>query len=189
MTIEKALWDPETKKAFSAAIAAYGIIWTCVIVYLLHAFGLDRSVVWLSVILILIVPLIIALRMHRRWPKVRGREFTWLIVLLIFVLMGGAYVVGYWHDAGLDKEHARNVRFVELTRLVDKDPVFNNIELIYQPFKVGNGYYCIKGSVPTQADLEHLQMLCDQYGFVQCVKDVAVINDVPSSDNSHEGIK
>ena len=56
--------------------------------------------------------------MRCRWQAVRGRQLAFLLVLVIFVFGGNTFVIWDWYDTGMDRVYAEDVRFSELTRLV-----------------------------------------------------------------------
>ncbi len=163
------------KKAFSLGIATYALAWAGVLVFLHRVFGMDVAAIILS--LVLVVPLVVAVQMRRRWPEVRKHELAYLLILMAFVLGGSVYTIHYWADIGLHNKHTSYLRFQELTVNAQKDPAFNDVEFSASEFKVDWDIFQIRGTVASQADLERLKSLCDQYGFSSYAKDVVVSGD------------
>src|SRR5271157_3121192 len=67
-------------RLFSAAIVAYLVVWAAGFVFVSRVFGLYGA---LALALVPILPLVIAVRLRRRWPSVRVREFASLAALLV----------------------------------------------------------------------------------------------------------
>jgi len=160
------------KKEFSIGIVAYAFFLMLIYALTYQTFGIGAN----GVSLLLVIPWLIAIRMRYRWSKVKKQELWLLLVLLLFVLGSSLYIVGYWHDVGIDEEYARNKNFTQLTKIVHDDPAFSDIKLTYSPFKVGHGLYHIQGTVASQTELKRFQTLCDKYGFQNHIKEVSVIN-------------
>src|SRR5437867_2998970 len=74
--------------------------------------------------LVLALPLVVAVRLRRRWPAVRGRELVFLATLFCAVSGGGIFVVRAWYDDGLDRDHAEDVRWAEFERRLRRDAAF-----------------------------------------------------------------
>jgi hypothetical protein len=159
------------RTAFSLGIVAYAVAWIGALVFASRVFGIGGAI---GLSLIFVLPFLVAVRMRFRWPAARGREYAFLFVLLCFVFGGSAFTVWRWYDSCMDIQHARDVTFEELARIVDANPAFHGIQ-----FSVNNHNKCrywIRGSVVSQADLKSLQALCDHNGFPNCVMEVAVVN-------------
>lgn len=160
------------RKAFSRVLAVYALAWAGIFVFVHRMFGIDTAtIILLSVIA---APFVVALRMRSRWPEVRKHEFAYLLILMVFVLGGSVYTIYYWTDIGLHNKHASYLRFQELTVNAQKDPAFNDVEFSASEFKVTWDIFQIRGTVVSQADLERLKSLCDQYGFSLHEDDVVV---------------
>jgi hypothetical protein len=161
------------KKVFSLAIAAYAATWAGAFVFAFRVFGMGAAMLlsWM-----LVLPFLIAVRMRRRWTAVRRREIVRLLVLLVLVSGGGsAFVIWHCYDLGMHNTYRAEVKFGELVRIVGEDPAFRNIELKRIPFKSFHPISQIQGTVASQADLERIRLLCDQYGFPLRPSDVSVI--------------
>jgi hypothetical protein len=164
------------KNAFTLGIAAYAVAWLVVLAVAWRVFG-SSSAVGLS--LILLFPLVVAVRMRFRWSALKEREFAFFFVLLAVVLGAGIFTVWRWCDAGVHTEHASDRRFEELTRIAQEDPAFRDIKFSITDYK---GRYVITGVVASRADLDRFQELCDQYDFRSFAKTVAVMpGDPPKS--------
>jgi hypothetical protein len=94
------------KKAFALGIAAYVVAWVGVFVFMFRVFGMGGAIV-LS--LVLAYPLFVAVRMHLRWPTVRGREFAFLLLLLAIVIGGSGGVIWRCYDQCIDLQHAQDL--------------------------------------------------------------------------------
>jgi len=163
------------KNAFSLAIAAYAIAWIVVFVFLYRVFGIDTA----SIILLLIIafPLFVALRMQHRWLRLRIRDFAFLSVLLVIIVSGSGGAIWRLYSDGIHNQHVADIRFGKLANAAHSNMAFRNVDFSITRFK---GRYIIQGEVASQSDLEHLEALCDKYGFSFYAKDVLV----SSSDNN-----
>jgi hypothetical protein len=170
--------DSERKKTLSRGIAFYLVFWAMAFLILSVGFGVS----WAATLsLLLAVPPLIAVCLRFREGPIRDREMAYLLVTAIFVFVGSIYIVSYWHDIGIDEEHARYNRFMELTHVVHDDAAFRKVELTYTPFKIECGLYRMQGTVASKADLGRLRSLAEQYGFLSEMSDVNV------SENSIKG--
>jgi len=158
------------RTAFSLGIVAYTVAWIGALVFASRVFGIGGAI---GLSLILVIPFLVAVRMRRRWPAVRGREYAFLLVLLCFVFGGSAFTVWRWYDSCMDLQHARDVRFEELARVAHAEPAFRDVEFSFTSYK---GRYVIRGTVASQADLERFLALCDRYDFRFYAKDVAAVS-------------
>ena len=157
------------KNAFSLGIAVYALAWAGVLVFLHRVFGMDVAAIILS--LVLIVPLVVAVRMRCRWPEVRKHEFVFLLLLLVIVGVGSCGAIWRLYADGMHHRHITDIRFDELTHIAHSDTAFRHVEFVTTIYKQR---YQLRGTVASQADLEHLQSLCEQYGFHPGVKEIAV---------------
>ncbi|MBN1395689.1 MAG: hypothetical protein JW959_11755 [Pirellulales bacterium] len=163
---------PPAKNVLALGVGVYAALWLCLLFAAFIMFGIDAGAVVLMSITA--VPALVALRMLLRTAEVKKREWVFLAVLTLFVLGSGLYTIGYWVDIGLADNHASNSRFRELTACAKKDSAFSNIEFSRIEFKVGHDLFEIRGTVPSQADLERLKSLCDKYRFSFHAKDVVI---------------
>jgi hypothetical protein len=163
--------DLSTKKALSLGIVIYAIFWAIAFAGLAVGFGVSWAV---TLSLLIAVPFVIAVRFRFREGPIRETEFLYLLLVSVVVFVGSACVVSYWHDVGIDREHARYENFGRLTQLVRDDPAFRDINLTYTPFKIECGLYSIEGTVASKADLDRLASLAEQYGFLSEISGVRV---------------
>lgn len=112
--------------------------------------------------LFLLPSLVVAVRLHRRWPAVQGREVVYLAVLSCVALGAVVFVVRDWYDKGLQYYHAEDVRWSEFGRLMRRDPAFRNVQIRLTHRK---HIYYVEGSVASQADLDRLQSLAIDCGI------------------------
>jgi hypothetical protein len=168
--------DLEARRALSLGIAAYLALWGFAFTLLSVVFGMANAV---ALSLVLSIPLGIALRLRFRQRPARQIEMGYLLLLLLLVFLGGAYVVSYWHDIGLDRIHSCELKFPEFTRAVRADPAFSDIHFAQIPSK---GIYQISGTVASQADLKRLESLAERYGFLSDIFGVKVM-DRPDESN------
>ena len=162
------------QKAFLLGIVAYAVAWIGVLVFAYRVFGMFGVV---GLFWILVLPFVIAIRICRRWPEVRGREFAFLLVLIAFVFAGGVFTIRGWYDKCVDLHHAQDVKFEELSRVVSENPTYCNIKLARVPFKTFSPIYQIQGTVASQTDLEHFRSLCDGHGLSFRPEDIVVTKD------------
>ena len=156
-TIAKTPGSVTARRVFSLAIFAYLVVWVVVFVFLSRVFG-NGDAILLS--LAFVPPLVIALRMLRRWPLVRRRELAYLSALVIFISGASVYVVRYWSEIGMDRGHEAYEEFVEFRRLLARDPAFRNVELSY--YENLKCPYWMRGSVTSDADADRLRSIADQ---------------------------
>jgi hypothetical protein len=146
-------------RLFSLAILAYLIAWAAGFAFVSRVFGLDDAM-FLS--LIPVFPLIVAIRLRRRWPAVRGTELILLLLLLTIASGGGVFVVRDWFDKGMDHRHAEDVQWAEFGVILRKDPAFKNVEI---KKSLRKNIYWVDGVVATEADLDRLQSLATRCGI------------------------
>lgn len=108
------------------------------------------------------LPLIVAVRLRRRWPGVRGRELAFLGVLFSVAAGGSAYVVRAWYADGLDRDHAEDVRWAEFERRFRRDPAFRDVQVHKSERK---NVHWASGAVNSEADLARLQSLAAECGI------------------------
>lgn len=123
------------------------------------AFG-PRAAAGLS--LFLLPALVVAVRLHRRWPAVRGREIAYSAVLFIAGMGAIVFVVHDWYDNGMDYRHAEDVQWSEFDRLMREDPAFQNVHITLTNRK---HIYYVEGTVPSEADLDRLKSLALSCGI------------------------
>jgi len=157
------------RKAFSLGIAVYAVAWAGVFVFVYRVFGIDLPAILLS--LILAVPLVVAVRMRCRWPALRGREFVFLLLLVIFASGGGVFVIQHLYDTCRDLMRTEDRRFDEFTRIAHADPAFRDINFLTVSSK---RFRQIQGTVATQADLDRFQTLFHEYHFPFYLVEVSV---------------
>jgi hypothetical protein len=184
MTTEKPFEHSRAKTAFSVGIGGYAAGWIGVCIFVQQAFGLDIPA--LLLFLVLTIPLIVAMRMRRRWPVLSGREYAYLLSLIILVLLGCVFVIQNWYVQGIDLQHAQDLKFDELMQNAKEDPQYLHVEFSITNHK---GRYIISGSVASQTDLKHLQAMCKQYGFQRYLTDVVVLNASQSQADLPTGAK
>lgn len=149
------------RRLLTALILVYLIAWAAGFVLACRAFGLGGAML-LSMIPSL--PLVVAARLRRRWPAVRGREFALLTVLLVVALGGVAGVVRSWYDAGTHRDHAEDVMYEEFGRRLRGDPAFRHVVIEFSPRK---HIYWVSGTVATRADLDRLGALAVRCGITR----------------------
>ncbi len=135
------------------------IAWAGGFVFVFRVFGLGSAML-LS--LVLAFPLIVAVRMRRRWPAVRGAEFVLLSILSAVASGGGAFVVWDWFDKGMDQDHAAYLKYAKLGRRLSMDPAFRHVEAHLAGRR---GIYWVSGEVASKADLDRLIALARQCGI------------------------
>ena len=142
--------NPTGRRLFTIGIAAYLLAWIGVTWHLVQVFWYS-PVMWLAVVESF--PLIAAFRMRRRWPAVKPSEIVYPIVL-ISVASGGAYAaVSNWYGYEMHRDHAEDLQYAELERLMREDPAFRHVEIRLSDRK---HIYWLEGTVPTDADLKRL---------------------------------
>ena len=145
-------------KLFSLAMIVYIIMWAAGFVFVAQVFGIGGTTI-LS--LIPALPFVVGLKMRRRWPAVRRREFAFLALLLIVATGGVIGVVGKWYETGMDRYHADDVKWAEFGRALRKDAAFQDFE-IHLSRKHG---YWVSGTVASEADIGRLNSLAIRCGI------------------------
>jgi hypothetical protein len=141
------------KIIFSLAIIIYLIVFGALFVFVSHVFGLGAAIL-LS--LMPLFPLIIAIRMGKKWLTLKGREFVYLGILLIITFCAVPGLIWSWYDSGLDYMYAAHLERMKFVDLLHKDPAFRNLQLVEK-----RGCW-LEGTVPTEADLVRLKSILDQ---------------------------
>jgi hypothetical protein len=145
-------------KLFSLAILVYLLIWAAGFVFVSRVFGIGNTTI---LFLIPALPFVVGLRMRRRWPAVRTREFAFLTLLLIVASGGVIGVVKNWYENGMDRYHADDVKWAEFGRALRKDTTFQDLA-IHLTRKHG---YWVSGTVASEADLGRLNSLAIRCGI------------------------
>lgn len=114
--------------------------------------------------LLLAWPLVVAIRLHRRWPAVHGRELVFLVILLCASAGGGFRVVRAWYASGRDRHHAADVRWGAFERRLRGQPAFRNVQV--EKSKRKNIHWA-GGVVDSEEDLTRLKQLAAEYGIDQ----------------------
>jgi hypothetical protein len=147
------------KTIFSLAIILYLIVFGAMYVFVSYVFG-PGAAVFLS--LIPFFPLIIAIRMHKKWLTLKGRQFVYLGILLIITFCAVPGLVWYWYDLGMDHIYAVHLERVKFVDYLHDDPAFRNLMLVER-----KGCW-LEGTVPTKADLVRLKSILDQNQSIGC---------------------
>jgi ABC-type uncharacterized transport system permease subunit len=87
-------------------------------VFVTQIFG-AISAIKLSIIPIL--PIIVAVRVRRRWPSVRGREIAFFFALILIVTGSSIGVVWNWFYTGMDRLHAEDLEYAAIKHIIIKD--------------------------------------------------------------------
>jgi hypothetical protein len=165
------------RRAFSLAIGGYLVAWAAASCFLYRVFGCSGYANSMMLSLILAVPALVAVRMRFRRRATRPREFTFLAVLLIFVLAGSGYAVSYWYEKGFDRNHAVEVRFDDFSAIVQRDPAFSRVD-VHVPKRGYKDSYRVSGTVPSETDLIRLKSLARQYDLLWCVEKIELATGV-----------
>lgn len=128
-------------------------------VFIFHEFGLSAA---LTLSLILAPSLVVAVRLRRRWPAVRGRELAFFALSLAISCGGVAYVVRDWYEAGMDRYHAEDVRWAEFERRIGRDPAFRDVRINMTDRK---NIYWASGTVASESELDRLKSLASRCGI------------------------
>jgi hypothetical protein len=124
-----------------------------------RTFGLSNA---LAVSLLLIPPLVIAVRLCLRWPDVRGRELAFLAILFSVASGGTLFVVWDSYATGMDRYHAEDVKWTEFERLIRRDPALRDVRVNMTGWK---HVYWASGTVASEADLDRLKSLASRCGI------------------------
>ena len=154
--------QPDTKAAarlFSLAFLVYLIVWAAGFGFASREFGLGAATVLSS---IPALPLIVGLRMRRRWHSVQSKELVLLALLLVVAIGSSLVVVRNWYETGMDRYHSEDVKFVEFGRALRKDPAFQDIRICFTKTK---HIYWVSGTVKSESDLSRLRFLAARYGI------------------------
>jgi hypothetical protein len=139
-------------KLFSLAILVYLLIWAVGFVFVSRVFGIGITTL---LFLIPVLPLVDGLRMRRRWPVVRAREFAFLALLLIVASGCVIGVVKNWYETGMDRRHAEDVKWAEFGRALRQDTAFQDLEI----HSSRKHTYWVSGTVASEADVRRLNWL------------------------------
>jgi hypothetical protein len=127
--------------------------------FISNVFGLSGA---LALSLVLMPPLVVAVRLRRRWPGVRGRELAFLALLLAISCGGVAYVVRDWYETGMDRYHAEDERWAEFERLLRRDPALRDVRInLTDRYHI----YWASGTVASEAELDRLKSLASRCGI------------------------
>ncbi len=146
-------------RLFSLAILGYLVAWAAGFAFISRVFGLEGAML-LS--LIPVFPLIVAIRLRRRWPAVRGTDLVRLFLLLAIASGAEVFVVRDWIDKGMDRQHAEDLMWAEFGVALRRDPAFKNVEI---KKSLRKDIYWVSGTVDTEADLERLRSLATRCGI------------------------
>jgi hypothetical protein len=128
-------------------------------VFVSRVFGLSNA---LGVSLLLVPPLVTAVRLCLRWPAVRGRELAFLAILLCVASGGTVLVVWDWYAGSMDRYHAEDVKWSEFERLIRRDPALRDVRVNLTGRK---HIYGASGTVASEADLNGLKSLASRCGI------------------------
>lgn len=148
------------RRMLTLAIAVYLVAWGAGFVFVSREFGVVSAI---KLSLIPVLPLVVALRMRGRWPTVRGREFAFLLALVIIVSGAAVGVVWNWYDTGMDRFHAEDLEYAEFVRVLRKDPAFHNVKASVSPKHL----FWLRGTVASDADLARLRSLAVQSRLIR----------------------
>ena len=123
-------------------------------------FGLRAAAALL--LLFLLPPLVVALRLRRRWPTVGKREVVYLAVLTCVAFGAIIFVVRDWYDKGIDHDHAVAVQWSRFERLIRRDPAFRDVQVKVTARK---RIYYVEGTVASEADVDRLKSLALNCGI------------------------
>jgi hypothetical protein len=129
--------------------------------FVASAFGVGAASVLL---LFLIPPLIVALRLPRRWLTVRRREVVYLAILCCAAFGAIFFVVRDWYDKGMDHSHAEDIQWAKFEQLLRRDQAFRNVVIKLTDRK---HIYWVEGTVSSEEDLNRLRSLAFSCGIKQ----------------------
>ena len=148
------------QKIFSLAIVLYLSVFGAVFIFVSHVFGPGDAIL-LS--LMPFFPLIIAIRMRRKWLTLKGRESVYLGILLIITFCAVPGLIWYWYDLGMDRLYAEHLERVKFMHLLHEDSAFQKLELVER-----KGCW-LEGAVRTPADLDRLRSFAaTHYDSIYC---------------------
>jgi hypothetical protein len=130
-------------------------------VFVSFVFGLPSAS---ALSLLLTPPLVIGVRLSRRWSAVTVRDLTFLTIVLSVALGGAAFVVWDWYATGMDRDHAEDVKWTEFERVIRRDSAFKDVRINLQDRK---HFHWASGTVASEADLDRLVSLASQCGIEQ----------------------
>ena len=146
--------------AFMAATVAFVGFFAGGFALVARDFGLGSAAILL---LVLAWPLIVAVRLSRRWSAVRDKELAFLAIL--FCIAGGAstFLVGTWYDSGLHRRHAEDLSWAEFEVRLRDVPAFRDVRVHKSE---GKHIHWVGGVLDSDADLEHLNVLASECGII-----------------------
>ena len=112
--------------------------------------------------LFFVPPLLVAVRLRRRWPNVLRRELGFLAIVLCASLAAIGIVAQSWYASGMDRMHAEDVRWARFETLLRKDPKFRHVAINLLSRRQT---YWASGTVASQADLDRLKSLATRCGL------------------------
>lgn len=163
------------RAALSMSVFASAILLVVGGAFVSREFGF-RGAAMLS--LLPVLPLVVAVRLRRRWPAVPGRELTFLLILFCAAAGGSAFVVRAWYAAGLDRRHADDVRWTEFERRMRRDSAFQDIQ-VHKPER--KNIHWASGAVDSEADLAGLHSLAAECGIERKRLDKTYVNGLRQS--------
>ncbi len=163
---------PERTRAaqrFLSALVAYAVVCVVGFVVIASKYGLRPS---LALSLIAIAPVLIGLRIHRRWESVRSQEFVFLAILWVICIGGVTLITRAWDEGGFygtvfatpTEEDSNWKRFKNELR---RDAAFRDLTI--EHFR---GVSWVKGSLGSEADLERLVSSPDPIRLARMVNEI-----------------
>jgi hypothetical protein len=128
-------------------------------IFVASAFGPGSASI---LVLFLVPPLIVALRLRRRWLTVRGREIVYLVILCCTAVGAVIFVVRDWYDKGMDRSYAEDVQWTKFEHLLRRDQAFRNVTIKLTDRK---HIYWVEGTVASEEDLDRLRSLACSCGI------------------------
>ncbi len=159
------------EKLFSIAILVYLLILATGFICVSRVFGIVPTTI---LFLIPALPLAVGMKMRRRWPAVRMREFAFLTLLLIVAAGGVVGVVQNWYETGMDNRHTEDLMWAKFDQALRKDTSFREIKIqTTEPKHI----YWVSGTVTSEADLSRLNSLAIENGITPPL-DGPLVSDV-----------
>ena len=157
------------RKLFVCLLLVYLLFFLVFVEYVWIRFGLAYAI---GGGLLAGIPLVIGRRFYSTWKDRRKRDFMYLAAVTLMVCVSLLYLHGAWYRSCIDLTHAEDVRWAKFERALHKDPAFEKVEVdSIMSHKFG---YSIRGSVPTESDLERLQGLLLEYSIEDDIKQIQV---------------
>jgi hypothetical protein len=142
------------KGLFALAVITYLIVWIFEFIFEYNTFGGGAAI---TSSVALVIPFVISLKMFIRWHSLRGREFIYLLILVILAFGTDGYLNWNGYDKGLDITHALDMEFIEFGQLLHKDPAFQNVILMQTSKEKW-----LEGTVKSNEDLFRLRKLAEE---------------------------